>query len=310
LPPATPGATWTENILHNFYGGKDGGIPLGGVLIRKNGHVIGTTGTGGPGGVLGCGLVFDLAPPASGSTIWKETILYDFGCAPDGNSPQGDLIVDPAGNIYGATVAGGNGNCFDGCGTVYQLSPPTAPGGAWTETILYMFQNSPDGNGPWAGLVRDSAGNLYGTTYRGGNLSGGCLGTGCGTVFQLTPPTTPGGAWTEIVIHNFTGGADGATPLAGLAMDREGNLYGTASAGGDSQCNASAEVPGCGVLFKVTPQAGGGWTQNTLHAFSGAPDGANPQAALTIRGGALYGTTTSGGTGPNGGQGTVFSVIP
>ncbi len=306
VPGAPP---WTENILHNFYDGKDGGIPLGGVLILKDGRVIGSTAAGGPGGVSGCGLVFELAPPATGSTTWKETILYDFGCAPDGDSPQGDLIMDKAGNIYGATFAGGNGNCFGGCGTVYQVSPPAAGGSAWTETVLYMFQNSPDGVGPWAGLVRDAAGNLYGTTYRGGSFAGGCLGLGCGTVFQLAPPTA-GGTWTETVIHEFTGGADGAIPLAGLAIDSEGNLYGTASAGGDLSCNAGAEVPGCGLVFELTSQAGGGWSQIVLHSFKGAPDGAEPQAGLTLRGGVLYGTTTAGGNGPNGGQGTVFAVIP
>jgi uncharacterized repeat protein (TIGR03803 family) len=309
-PPVSPGGAWTENILHNFYGGKDGGVPLGGVFVLGDGRVFGTTGTGGPGGVVGCGLVFELAPPATGSTAWKEEILHDFGCAPDGDSPEGDLIMGPAGNLYGTTFGGGNGNCFGGCGTVYQLSPPATVGGAWTETVLYMFQNSPDGVGPSAGLVRDRAGNLYGTSYRGSNFPGGCQGVGCGTVFQLAPPTTPGGAWTETVIHNFTGGADGGTPLAGLTIDDKGNLYGTASAGGDLTCNAGTAVPGCGVVFELSPQAGGGWRQIVLHTFTGAPDGASPQAGITIRDGVLYGTTISGGTGANGGQGTVFAVVP
>jgi len=302
-PPGT-GAAWTENVLHNFTG--DGSIPLGGVLVvGKQGTLLGTTGGGG----VGCGVVFELAPPASGSG-WTEHIVHAFSCVPDGNGPQGDLIRDHAGNVYGTTNAGGTGNCFNGCGTVFMLSPPSSPGGAWTETVLYSFLNTPDGVGPWAGLVRDSTGYLYGTTYRGGAHTSSCYQVGCGTVFQLSPPSSPGGAWTETVIYNFTGASDGSQPLAGLAIDQKGNLYGTASAGGDLNCNPGSNFGGCGVVFKMSPSPAGGWTETVLHAFTGAPDGSDPEAGLILKAGALYGTTVRGGTGPDGGMGTVFEVVP
>jgi uncharacterized repeat protein (TIGR03803 family) len=271
LTPPTTGSAWTETIAHNFTGGSDGAIPLGGVLIvDRKGTLMGTAG----GGSFQCGVVFELTPAVSG-TGWTGSVLHAFSCTPDGGSPQGDLIHDAAGNVYGTTLIGGTGNCFDGCGTVYMLSPPALPGGAWTETVLYSFLGSPDGIGPWAGLVRDAAGNLYGTTYRGGQYTSACYPVGCGTVFELSPPGASGGAWTETVIHNFTGG----------------DLYGTASAGGDLNCNS------------------GGWTETVLHAFTGAPDGDYPQFALALKNDALYGTTVKGGSGPNGG-GTVFEVVP
>lgn len=300
-PPASAGGAWTEHVLHNFHeDGADGGIPLGGVIVDQRGRLYGTTGGGGPGGPVGCGVVFSLTPPASGSTAWTEQILHAFQCAPDGQEPRGELIRDPSGNFYGTTDSGGTGNCFSGCGTVYQLSPPKSPGGSWTETVLYSFLNTPDGVGPYGGLVRDAAGNLYGTTYRGGSNPAGCFGVGCGTVFELSPPAAAGGAWTETVLYSFTGMADGGVPLAGLAMDRSGILYGTTDEGGASGCN-------CGVIFQLAQSAAGGWTETVLHTFTGAPDGSYPQAGVTLHNGALYGTTMQGGARQ---QGVVFQVVP
>ena len=119
-------------------------------------------------------------------------------------------------------------------------------------------------------------------------------------MFELLPPVQAGGAWTEMVLYSFTGMADGEIPLAGLAMDRAGNLYGTTSEGGVAACN-------CGVVFKLARSSGGGWLESVPHTFTGGPDGSSPQAGVMLHNGALYGTTKQGGRAQ---QGVVFTVVP
>jgi uncharacterized repeat protein (TIGR03803 family) len=155
-----------------------------------------------------------------------EKVIYNFKGGSDGAAPFSGLIADSAGNLYGTTADGGGTYCNgQGCGTVFELTPPATQGGAWTETVLYSFQGGNAAAGPEASLIFDAAGNLYGTTYGGGASSDG-------TVFQLTPPATQGGSWTETVLYSFKGGSDGEYPVASLIFDPAGNLYGTTVFGG------------------------------------------------------------------------------
>src|ERR1019366_3869042 len=210
---------------------------------------------------------FELTPGADGS--WIEKVLYSFRNYPDGSLP-GCLIIDAAGNLYGTTWQGGANNV----GTVFELT--SGPGGSWTEKLLHSFGNYPDGSGPNSSLVFDAAGNLYGTTYNGGQ-------NGMGTVFELTPDGS--GGWTERVLHHFTN-ADGAVPYAGLTFDGAGNLYGTTSLGGSDNN---------GTVFELTPTVGGSWTETVLHSFrSDGADGSQPVAGLVLVAGNLSGTTYQG----------------
>ena len=219
----------------------------------------------------------------------QETVLYRFTTS-TGADARGPLIFDSKGNLYGTTEFGG---ALDR-GTVFQLSPPTVSGNPWTETVLYSFQGAPlaDGSGPFSGLVFDSAGALYGTTYTGGAHN-------FGTVFKLSPPATAGGAWTERVLYSFTGGTDGGLPFAGVIFGENGALYGTAKQGGSA---------GFGVVYKLTPPgtSGGSWQETVLHSFTGGSDGLIPYAGVIFDGsGALFGTTEAGGTT---GNGTVYEL--
>ena len=214
--------------------------------------------------------------------------------AANGGYPEAGLISDSQGNLYGTTNRGGASNA----GTVFELTPPAIAGGAWTETVLHAFTGGSDGGNPEAGLIADSQGNLYGTTYQGG-------ASGYGTVFELTPPAIAGGAWTETVLHAFAAGSDGAFPAAGLIADSKGNLYGTTIGGGGSNA-------GAGTVFELMPPAiaGGAWTETVRHAFTAGGDGGYPAAGLIADSkGNLYGTTTGGG-GSGYGPGTVFELTP
>jgi len=173
----------------------------------------------------------------------------------------------------------------------------------WSETTLFLFpSNFSGGYLPRGGLVFDAAGNLYGTTYGGGILN--CGAAGCGVVFELTPSSS--GPWTETLLHEFSGAADGALPDAGLAIDPHGRLYGTTTNGGDLSCNNGG---GCGVVFTLMPE-GASSTETILHTFEDdASDGGMPQSAVTLdRTGNVYGSTEYGGPGSNLGKGTVFEL--
>ncbi len=169
-----------ETVLYHFKGGSDGAIPSANLVEDSAHNLYGTTMGG---GTSNRGTVFEVSPP---NTAWTEAVLYSFAGGSDGANPRSDLIFDKAGNLYGTTLAGGGADF----GTVFQLAPPATQGAPWTETVLYSFTGGSDGVNPWAGLIMDSKGNLYGTTMFGGSL-------GAGTVFELSPPATQGGPWTD-----------------------------------------------------------------------------------------------------------------
>ena len=191
--------------------------------------------------------------------------------------------MDKAGNIYGTTYFGGGPRS---AGTVFELKNTTH---GWREEIIHRFNTVEDGAWPEAGLVFDPRGNLYGTTLTGGKANGGYGGT----VFELLPGTN---GWTEHVLHSFTGpgDGDGAFPEAGVALDREGNVYGTAALGGTS--TTCAYSFGCGIVFELSPNSDGTWSENVLHNFA-STDGAGPATTPVLISGNLYGATTYGGDG-------------
>jgi uncharacterized repeat protein (TIGR03803 family) len=309
-------AEWKEKVLYSFQGGtSDGSVPAGGVVFDPQGNLFGATTDGGPASCKpigsACGTVFQLSPPAQKGGSWTETLIYQFQGkgSDDASVPNGGLIRDTAGNLYGVTAYGGTGDCVllsvpAGCGAVYEISPPKQKGGAWTETILYSFPTTKQGYFPNGNLVFDSAGNLYGATSFGGTKGTTCdkfYGGQCGTVFKLSPPKTKGGKWTEEVLHSFASGTDGANPNGGLVLDGAGNVYGTTFAGG---------TPGWGTVFKLNPpkQKGGAWAEKQIHVFSVLSDGASPSAGVVFgKNGMLYGTTYAGGTR---GNGVVFDLAP
>jgi uncharacterized repeat protein (TIGR03803 family) len=318
-----------EKVLYSFQGGAtDGEYPAGGVVFDKAGNLYGaTTDGGGQCSPAQCGTVFQLTPPTQKGGPWTESVLHIFkgNGFGDGSTPAGSVIIDSAGNLYGTTGYGGTGNCIllggkDGCGTVYELSPPTQKGGAWTETVLYSFPTPKQGYLPNGNLVFDSAGNLYGATMFGGGQGTTCdpYYQYCGAVFELSPPKKQGGAWTEKVLHAFAGiesgktSGDGAIPNGGLVLDAKGAIYGTTYAGGISKCPPLLAA-GCGTAFKLTPptKKGGPWIETTLHRFyQETSDGGNPSAGLTFDPkGNLFGTTKGGGGGtfPSG---VVFELLP
>ncbi len=267
-----------EKILHRFGKGSDGAYPYAGLIFDTSGNLYGTTFFG---GAHGAGAVFELAPNAKGG--WTEEVLYSFGGGTDGANPYASLVFDATGNLYGTTYQGGAYTL----GTVFELTPNG--GGGWTEKILHSFGNGTDGADPYASLIFDTVGNLYGTTYQGGV-------SGLGTVFELTPKR---GGWREKVVHSFGDGTDGANPYASLVFDAAGNLYGTTYLGG---------VYSYGTAFELTPKGGGSWKEKVLYSFGNAPDGANPYSGLIFdASGNLYGTTGSGGVNY---LGAVFELTP
>jgi uncharacterized repeat protein (TIGR03803 family) len=291
-----------ETVLYNFCSlaeCSDGASPAAGLILDSAGNLYGTTTGGGTQtaacpGPTGCGTVFELIH--NSDDTWTQVVLYQFSGA-DGAAPEASLAFDCAGNLYGTTSQGGS----DGYGLVFELSP--ASGGSWTQSVLYSFTGRTDGYEPFAGVILDSAGNLYGTTYRGGIQSGMCGDVeGCGVVFELS--RTAEGAWTETVLHSFQGG-DGADIISGLTFDTAGNLYGAAYLGGGShQCG----LQGCGLIFELTPQANGSWTETVLHSFTSGPGGEHPAGSLIFdAAGNLYGTTRFGGTAL---AGVVFELTP
>jgi len=310
-PPAKQGDPWTETVLHVFTGNSngDGDTPAGGLIIDNLGNLYGTTAYGGTGDCVllgtkvGCGTVYEMTPPKTKGGKWTETVLYSFPTAKQGYLPNGDLVFDSSGNLYGATMfGGGHGTTCDEfyqyCGAVFQLSPPKTKGGKWTEKVLHGFRSGPDGANPNGALVFDSTGAIYGTTYGGGNESGECGAGGCGTAFELNPPATVDGAWIEKVLHRFNG-QDGANPAAGIVFGKDGKLYGTVSAGANS---------GSGAVFALArPTGGAPWKEALLYRFSDGNDGTSPQGALIFdASGNLYGTALGGGTR----RGVVFRLKP
>lgn len=286
---AVPTTAQTFTVLHDFTGLSDGRYPYAGLSIDRAGTLYGTASEGGPDED---GAVFKLALK-NGS--WLFLPLYKFGAPGEGVNPLARPIIGPNGSLYGTTSAGPSG-CA-GCGTVYNLRPaatfPSSVIQPWHETILYQFTDGTDGASPANGdLLFDSAGNIYGTTFSGGDLQA-CGGVGCGVVYKLTPN---GGGWTESVIHAFTGGSDGSTPYSGLTPDAAGNLYGTTVEGGAHDD---------GTVYKLSP-SGSGWTKTVIYNFQDSSDGKWPVGGLIFdSAGNLYGGTEVGGSG---GGGTVYKL--
>ena len=293
LAPAS-GGQWQFSVLHSFTGGQDGGTPMAGLLLDSSGNLYGTTAAG---GASGLGTVFRLTPSSGGT--WNEVVLHTFTGGNDGSSPRGDLIQNYAGTLFGTTVSGGTG----GYGTVFQLSPSSH---GWRKTVLHSFRKGKDGASPFAGLVQDPGGSLFGTTFIGGDNNAGCTsaGSGCGTVYELSQG---GFGWVFSVLHTFSGGRDGGGPLGGITLASGPRLFGTTNAGGSaSGCTA---IAGCGVVFKLS-LVGGNWQETVLHSFSDGSDGGSPQAGLTVdSAGHLYGTATTGGSQFEG-WGLVFEITP
>jgi hypothetical protein len=270
----------------------DGGFPFGPVTIGKGGVLYGTT-SANTDFLLG-GTIYSLTPPASPGGAWTESVLYIFPESSSyGTDPVANVVIDSSGTLYAAAQTGGN----SGSGAIISLTPPSAPGGAWTPAALYDFSLS-DGAAPTY-LAMGSDGVIYGIT-----LSGGAADEG--TVFSLAPPASPGGAWTHTVLYNFQGGADGALPM-GIVVGPGGVLYGaTEQGGGAANCKF-----GCGTVFSLAPPStpGNPWTETVLHAFTGTPnDGANVKGGVVVGpGGVLYGATQGGGSLTGG---VVYSLTP
>jgi len=328
------GGKWTESILHSFCAKqhcRDGAASFGGVILDAAGNLYGTSNVatfemthGAAGwkfrviygggsdvdlvldkvgnlyGVLGAGeygegAISELSPGSGG---WTETFLYSFcpkfPCV-NGVIPQAGLTWDAAGNLYGTTKWGGNypPKCpgSAGCGVAYQLEAMGS--GKWKYHMLHRFAAiADDGQLPYGGVAVDSKGNVYGTTLYSGTSSG--------TVFELSPQQD--GSWKETILYDFPNSEkNGGAPAGGVTFDNLGNLYGTASAGGDPNCN-------CGVVFKMTPQANAKWKYSVLHRFKGT-DGVGPGYNLIFDKNYkhLYGTTVEGGSG---GYGVVYEITP
>ncbi len=288
----TANGKWAEEVLHSF-DGRDGSAPSADLILDADGNLYGTTSQG---GVYGSGTVFELTPSARGG--WKETVLHNFD-GKDGANPLAGLIFDAAGNLYGTTYVGG-AYYF---GTAFQLK--RGDKNRWTENVLASFNTGSIGYYPSAALVFDKAGNLYGTTA--GNS---------GSAFELNPGAN--GEWTEMVVHLFCSAyfcTDGGNSTAALIFDAAGNLYGTASTGGNTGSLCGNEY-GCGTAFRLTLGSNGEWTETVLHAFNyDGEDGTIPEAGLyRDSAGNLYGTTVRGGASGSGcggyGCGTVFEITP
>lgn len=264
-------------VLHHF-GEDDGEYPDTDLVMDAEGNLYGMTVQGGD---FNSGTVFRLARTPAG---WEESVLYSFTSGADGGQPYGGVTLDEAGNIYGTTVVGGSyaGCPEDGCGVAWKL---TKSGSGYTHSVIHAFQGGEaDGYGPGGPLSFDAQGNLYGMTPGGGAF-------GTGLIFQLAP--TPAGSWDETVIHHFSGGVDGGSASkARLLIDPNGDIYGVATVGG---------AFGVGTVFRLSPQAGGGWSFTTLYSFQGQPDGVFPYGGLVRdAGGNFYGTTYYGGTQDDG----------
>ena len=290
--PDGPAVQVQFQIIHAFGGPGDGIGPGGGMVMDSKGNLYGVTGAGGAQG--GGGTVYELSPGANGP--WTETILHSFPIkAPsDGFEPIG-MVIDGAGNLYGTTLFGGDGQyCFkwdyNGCGTVFELSP--GANGEWTESILWNFcslSDCADGTDPLVAPTLGPGGSLYGVA---------------GTAFQLTPGS---GGWTFTLLYTFCGiGPDcptGSQPSSSLTLDAGGNLYGETSTGGDCSDNL-----GCGVVYVLHQQTNGQWKEVVLHDFGSMEDGDGPTGGLTFHDGGLYGVTEGGGDGCLPGCGTAFEL--
>ena len=282
------GGRYSERLIHAFGSGGDGAHPDGELIRDASGAFYGTTHDG---GTLGFGAIFKLAPAQAG---YSESVIYSFQGGSDGSHPQGGLILDSSGNLYGTTVNGGGG-CD--CGTAFEL---VKGGSTYVERVMHSFEGGSDGAFPVSGLLSDQ-GSLFGTTAAGGAES-------LGTVFLLSP--APSG-YSEKIIYSFQGEPDGEAPGSGLITNSKGSLFGTTEYGGEGNCSSGGGLFGCGTVFQLSV-SGSTYTEKILYRFVGGSDGIFPLGGLVMNGrGTLFGTTSGGGTHDRcepSGCGTVFKV--
>jgi len=247
--------TWQETVLYRFQSISDGQNPMSVLTLNSAGVLYGSTMNGGTGSCtnwyginLGCGTVFQLIPPAPGQTTWTKSTLHSFAGGVDGVEPQGKLLQDTYGALYGTTTYGGTGVCPDwswsnvGCGIVYKLTPPSYGQSNWTKSTLHSF-TGPDGAFPQGGVIMEANGALFGTASGGGPVSYGLVG-GYGLVFKLAPPPFGGSAWTQTVLHFFDFSTNGELPIGELISDPAGRLFGVTNLGGPN---------GAGTIYEITP---------------------------------------------------------
>ncbi|HEY4257003.1 MAG TPA: choice-of-anchor tandem repeat GloVer-containing protein [Candidatus Udaeobacter sp.] len=272
------GGTWTQSVIHAFTGGDDGSGPGARVTVDRSENVYGMAPTG---GAYGLGTIYKIHQ-AGGA--WDFRVIHPFTGGADGSGGSAGRMILRNGHLYGAATAGGN----YGSGVVFELTPSSA--GGWHFSTIYSFQGQPDGSFPYGALLFDRGGNIYGTTYYGGE-------NGIGAVYELSP--RPTGEWRERVLYSFQGGSDGNSPISNLVFDEAGNLYGTTSEGG----------LGSGIIFKLSPVTGGQWIETVVHPFQGPPDGAFPYNGMVVdQLGNIYGATVHGGD--NDDDGSIYKLTP
>ncbi len=296
-PPATTGGAWTESVIHTFHGGSaDGAVPwYAGVVFDAAGNLFGTTTAGGTGPcAVGCGVVYELTPPATEGAEWTVAVVHSFNHS-TGDFPMSTPIFDAQGNLYGTTNVGG---VHDG-GAAYRLLKPASEGGVWQYKVLYAFGNN-DSINPMGSLTLHGSHRLYGTLTFSQT-------TGFGGVFELVPPAVAGDPWTENILYSFTDGSDGAYPSGNVLFDQAGNLYGTAQRGGGNGV-ASCGTGGCGTVWELTP-SGSAWSETTVHSFpTSSKDAKMPFGGLVrAHNGVLIGAAPQGGAHA---QGAVFGIVP
>ncbi len=269
----------TEQVIYNFSKTASGAAVH---LVYHAGRFYGASPSGGNKACFdGCGSVFELAPKVGGG--WAYKILYAFN-GNDGWGPQGKIVFDSSGNLYGAATDGG----VYGAGVVFELTPTSS--GTWTETTIHSFlAGGGDGWEPSSGLTEDASGNLYGVTLYGGTNQGD------GTVYKLA--LSSDGSWSESLLYSFYPRPDGQTPSGEVTFDQAGNLYGTTTYGGSSDL---------GTVYEISPGSGGVWTESKLYSFDGTY-GQTPEGAVALDAeGNVYGDTYAGGYY---GDGAVYELL-
>ncbi len=295
------GSGFTASTIYSFNGHNDGSAPQAPLISDDGGALYGTSQG------AGRGTVFKLTPSSDG---YLKTTLHTFKGKTDGSGPNGGLLRDSNGTLYGTTAGGGGETCGyygAGCGTVFELIPTSS---GYAERVLHVFgKSSHDGYEPEGALIADGKGDLFGTTIFGG--SDGCIepppdySSGCGTIYELV---RNGSDYTEKIVHAFTeaSAGQGLWPQTPLTAGSDGYLYGTTEAGGNFKCSTSSTYsfpgPGCGAVYALAPSHS---PLHGLYQFRGGKDGSQPSAPLLYYGGVLYGETLSGGTK---GRGTAFKL--